>query len=252
MALRIDVITLFPEFVANATSVGVVARAAARGLFEVVTWNPREYTDDATGRVDARPFGGGPGMVMQAEPLRRTAAAAQSAGKGRARVIGMTPQGTRLTQSCVERLAALPRLLLVCGRYEGIDERWLCAEVDEELSIGDYVLSGGELAAAVLIDAIGRLQSGALGHADSAAEDSFSEGLLDHPHYARPEVVDGQGVPQVLLSGDHAAVARWRKQQALGRTWLRRPDLLTRRSLDAGERELLEEFRRDHLAVRKD
>lgn len=249
MAVRFDVVTLFPEFVASAAAVGVVGRAATRGLIEIATWNPRDYTDDSTGRVDARPFGGGPGMVMQAEPLQLTVAAAQAAAEGRARVICLTPQGARLTQERIVALGQEPRLLLVCGRYEGIDERWMASEVDEELSIGDYVLSGGELAAAVLIDAIGRLQSGALGHADSAAQDSFAEGLLDHPHYARPETVEGVGVPQVLLSGDHAAIARWRKQQALGRTWLRRPDLLSRRPLDAIERELLEEFRRDFIAT---
>lgn len=248
MAVRFDVVTLFPEFIATAAAVGVVGRAATRGLIEVATWNPRDYTDDPTGRVDARPFGGGPGMVMQAEPLHRTLAAAQAAAEGRARVICVTPQGARLTQARVAELARERRLLVVCGRYEGIDERWMASEVDEELSIGDYVLSGGELAAAVLIDAIGRLQSGALGHADSAGQDSFVEGLLDHPHYARPESVDGKGVPPVLLSGDHAAIARWRKQQALGRTWLRRPELLSRRTLDAVERELLEEFRRDYVA----
>ncbi len=247
MALRFDVVTLFPEFI-SAAAVGVVGRAATRGLIEIVTWNPRNYTDDPTGRVDARPFGGGPGMVMQAQPLQRTVATAQAAAEGRARVICLTPQGARLTQGRVAELAKERRLLLVCGRYEGIDERWMASEVDEELSIGDYVLSGGELAAAVVIDAIGRLQSGALGHADSANQDSFVEGLLDHPHYARPEVVDGKAVPPVLLSGDHAAIARWRKQQALGRTWLRRPELLSRRPLDAAERELLEEFRRDFVA----
>ena len=249
MAVRFDIVTLFPEFIAGAAAVGVVGRAATRGLIEIATWNPREFTDDANGRVDARPFGGGPGMVMQAEPLKRAVGAAQAAAAGRARVLCATPQGPRLTQHRVAELAGESRLLIVCGRYEGIDERWLATEVDEEFSIGDYVLSGGELAAAVLIDAIGRLQSGALGHEDSAAQDSFVDGLLDHPHFARPEVVDGQGVPPVLLSGDHAAIARWRKQQALGRTWLRRPELLSRRPLDAIERELLQEFRRDYLAT---
>ncbi|MEO6065190.1 MAG: tRNA (guanosine(37)-N1)-methyltransferase TrmD [Lysobacterales bacterium] len=247
--MRFDVVTLFPEFIEAAAGIGVVGRAATRGLIEIATWNPRDYTNDPGRRVDARPFGGGPGMVMQAEPLQRTVAAAQSAADGKARVLCMTPQGARLTQERVAQLAREPRLLVVCGRYEGIDERWLATEVDEELSIGDYVLSGGELAAAVLIDAIGRLQSGALGHADSAAQDSFAEGLLDHPHYARPEMVEEVGVPPVLMSGDHAAIARWRKQQALGRTWLRRPELLARRSLDAEERSLLEEFRREFIAA---
>ncbi len=248
MAIRFDVVTLFPDFVATAASIGVVGRASQRGLMQVVTWNPRVYTEDAGGRVDARPFGGGPGMVMQARPLQGAVAAAREAAPGSARVIHLSPQGSRLTQARVKALSTESRLLLICGRYEGIDQRWLDAEVDEDLSIGDYVLSGGELAAAVLIDAIGRLQPGALGHEDSAVEDSFSDGLLDHPHYARPERVEGEGVPPVLLSGDHAAIARWRRQQALGRTWLLRPDLLAAVELDAVDRELLDAFRLAHLA----
>lgn len=240
--MRIDVVTLFPEFVLGAAQVGVVGRAQERRLLEVAAWNPRDYTDDKHRTVDDRPFGGGPGMVMLAEPLRQAVRAAQAAGTAPGRVIGLSPQGERLTQRKVRALAEQPRLLLVCGRYEGIDERFVAEMVDEEVSIGDYVLSGGELGAAVLIDAIGRLREGALGNAASAAQDSFEEGLLDCPHYTRPERDGAEAVPAVLLSGDHAAIRRWRLKQSLGRTWLRRPDLLARLQLDKERRALLDEF----------
>ena len=240
--MRIDVVTLFPEFVLGAAQVGVVGRAQERRLLEVAAWNPRDYASDRHRTVDDRPFGGGPGMVMLAEPLRQAVRAAQAAGTAPGRVIGLSPQGERLTQRKVRELAREPRLLLLCGRYEGIDERFVDEFVDEELSIGDYVLSGGELAAAVLIDAIGRLREGALGNAQSAAQDSFEDGLLDCPHYTRPERDGGQAVPAVLMSGDHAAIRRWRLQQSLGRTWLRRPDLLARLDLDKERRALLDEF----------
>lgn len=240
--MRIDVVTLFPEFVLGAAQVGVVGRAQERRLLEVAAWNPRDYTDDKHRTVDDRPFGGGPGMVMLAEPLRQAVRAAQAAGTAPGRVIGLSPQGERLTQRKVRALALEPRLLLLCGRYEGIDERFIAECVDEELSIGDFVLSGGELAAAVLIDAIGRLREGALGNAASAAQDSFEEGLLDCPHYTRPERDGAEAVPAVLLSGDHAAIRRWRLKQSLGRTWLRRPDLLARLQLDKERRALLDEF----------
>lgn len=240
--MRIDVVTLFPEFVLGAAQVGVVGRAQERRLLEVAAWNPRDYTDDKHRTVDDRPFGGGPGMVMLAEPLRQAVRAAQAAGTAPGRVIGLSPQGERLTQRKVRALALEPRLLLLCGRYEGIDERFIAGCVDEELSIGDFVLSGGELAAAVLIDAIGRLREGALGNAASAAQDSFEEGLLDCPHYTRPERDGAEAVPAVLLSGDHAAIRRWRLKQSLGRTWLRRPDLLARLQLDKERRALLDEF----------
>lgn len=240
--MRIDVVTLFPEFVLGAAQVGVVGRAQERRLLEVAAWNPRDYTNDRHRTVDDRPFGGGPGMVMLAEPLRRAVRAAQAAGTAPGRVIGLSPQGERLTQRKVRGLAEEARLLLVCGRYEGIDERFVDEFVDEELSIGDYVLSGGELAAAVLIDAIGRLREGALGNAQSAAQDSFEDGLLDCPHYTRPERDGEDAVPAVLLSGDHAAIRRWRLKQSLGRTWLRRPDLLARLELDKERRALLDEF----------
>ncbi len=249
--MRFDVVTLFPEFVARCADVGVVGRAKKRGLLQVETWNPRDFAHDNYRTVDARPFGGGPGMVMMIEPLRATLAAARQAAAEPAHVVYLSPQGARLTQDRVGKLAAMPRLTLLCGRYEGVDERLLAHEVDEELSIGDYVLSGGELAAAVVIDAVGRLQDGALNDAQSAEQDSFSDGLLDCPHYTRP-VQDALGtVPQVLQSGDHAAIRRWRRKQSLGRTWLRRPDLLARCTLDAESRVLLEEFRREYFAAQQ-
>ena len=247
--MRIDVVTLFPEFVRQAAALGVVGRAQERGLLAVATWSPRDFASDAWRTVDERPYGGGPGMVMLIEPLRATLDAARAAAETPAHTVYLSPQGARLTQRRVAQLARLPRLLLLCGRYEGVDERLLAAEVDEELSIGDYVLSGGELAAAVVIDAVGRLQEGALNHAESAAQDSFSDGLLDCPHYTRPEQHDLGAVPEVLLSGDHAAIRRWRRQQSLGRTWQRRPDLLAQVELDATDRRLLDEFRREQLAA---
>jgi len=244
--MRIDVVTLFPDFVRQCAAVGVVGRAQQRELLQVETWNPRDYTADIHRTVDGRSCGGGPGMVMLIEPLRRALKAMRDAAPEPAPVIYLSPQGARLTQSKVRALAKLPRIALLCGRYEGVDERLLAQEVDEELSIGDYVLSGGELGAAVVIDAVGRLQDGALNDAQSAEQDSFSDSLLDCPHYAKP-VQDALGnVPEVLLSGDHAAIRRWRLKQQLGRTWLRRPDLLTQRELDAESRALLEEFRREH------
>ena len=249
--MRIDVLTLFPDFIRDAAAVGVIGRAQQRGLLTVQGWNPRDYTHDNYRRIDERPFGGGPGMVMSNQPLRDCLAAMRAAADAPTRTIYLSPQGTRLTQARVRELAELPRLILLCGRYEGIDERLIAAEVDEEISIGDYVLSGGELAAAVLIDAVGRLQDGALNDAASAAQDSFENGLLDCPHYTRPDDFAGEPVPPVLLSGDHAAIARWRRKQSLGRTWLRRPDLLARVQLDRTDRALLDDFRREWLAARE-
>jgi len=246
--MRFDVLSLFPEFVLDTVKVGVVGRAIDRGLLDVRAWNPRDYTEDVHRTVDDRPCGGGPGMVMLIEPLRRCLAAAQAAEPRPAPVLYLSPQGERLTQRKVEELARRERVILLCGRYEGVDERFLAAAVDEEVSIGDYVLSGGELAAAVLIDAVGRLQEGALGDAASAQEDSFSRGLLDCPHYTRPVRDGGQDVPEVLLSGNHALIRRWRLKQSLGRTWLRRPDLLARCDLDKAARKLLEEFRQEYFA----
>jgi len=246
--MRIDVVSLFPEFIAQCAGFGVVGRAQERQLLSLQGWNPRDYAEGNYRRVDDRPFGGGPGMVMMIEPLQACLSAARTDSELPARVIYLTPQGAPLTQRKVRELAALPRLILLCGRYEGVDERLVAAEVDEEISIGDYVLSGGELAAAVLIDAVARLQEGALNDAESAAQDSFeADGLLDCPHFTHPANHALGEVPAVLRSGDHAAIARWRRQQALGRTWLRRPDLLDEASLSKADLALLEAFRRNSL-----
>jgi tRNA (guanine37-N1)-methyltransferase len=247
--MRIDLVSLFPEFVGQIAAHGVVGRAGERGLVSLHGWNPRDYAEGNYRRVDDRPFGGGPGMVMLIDPLRACLAAVRAADPAPARVVYLSPQGERLTQRKVRELAGRERLVLLCGRYEGIDERLVAAEVDEELSIGDYVLSGGELAAAVVVDAVARLQEGALNDADSAAQDSFGAGdgdlpLLDCPHYTRPVEHPLGKVPEVLLSGNHAEIARWRRQQALGRTWLRRPDLLDEAALTPGDLALLEAFRR--------
>ena len=240
--MRIDVVTLFPEFVDAVTNYGIPSRAAAAGLLELATWNPRDYTRDRHRTVDDRPYGGGPGMVMKVEPLREAIHAARGQAGNGASVVYLSPQGRRLDQDAVREFAGRAGMILVCGRYEGIDERLIQAEVDEEWSVGDYVLSGGELPAMTLIDAVARLLPGALGDADSAEQDSFVDGLLDYPHYTRPESVDGMPVPDVLLGGNHREIDRWRRKQALGRTWLRRPDLLDGIELDAGSRKLLEEF----------
>jgi tRNA (guanine37-N1)-methyltransferase len=248
--MRIDVITLFPEFIDSCAGIGVVGRAQERGLLEVVCCNPRDFATDNHRTVDSRPFGGGPGMLMTIGPLRNALKQVRAAAVEPARVIYLSPQGERLTQEKVVELAKMDRLILLCGRYEGVDERVLEHLVDEELSIGDYVLSGGELAAAVVIDAIGRLQDGALNDAQSAEQDSFTDGLLDCPHYTRPVSDELGEVPEVLLSGDHAMIRRWRRKQALGRTWLQRPDLLARVQLDAEARTLLDEFRREHRAAK--
>jgi tRNA (guanine37-N1)-methyltransferase len=223
---RFGIVTIFPEMFAALTEYGVAGRAIRAGLAGVGLWNPRDFTRDRHRTVDDRPYGGGPGMVMMAEPLCAAIRAARAdAGLG-VRVVYLSPAGATLTQRHVERIArAQEPLVLVAGRYEGIDERVIEAEIDEELSIGDYVLSGGELAAMVLVDAVIRLLPGALGHEQSAEQDSFAAGMLDCPHYTRPEVFEGRAVPEVLLSGDHARIARWRREQAVARTWARRPDL---------------------------
>jgi tRNA (guanine37-N1)-methyltransferase len=240
--VHVEVVTLFPEMVELLLRFGVTGRAAERGLLEVGVCNPRDYTTDRHQSVDDRPYGGGPGMVMKVEPLRRAInTARQRAGKA-APVVYLSPQGRPLDQAGVQRLMQVQALVLIAGRYEGVDERVIEAEVDEELSVGDYVLSGGELPALVLIDAIARLIPGALGDEDSAAQDSFMNGLLDYPHYTRPDEIDGRRVPEVLLSGDHAAIQRWRLQQMLGRTWLKRPELLERLELTAEQEQLLKEF----------
>lgn len=249
--MRIDVISLFPEFVAQCAAFGVVGRAGERGLLSMHGWNPRDYAEGNYRRVDERPFGGGPGMVMLIDPLRAAIGAARAADPAPARTIYLSPQGPRLDQAKVRELAGHERLILLCGRYEGVDERLIRAEIDEELSIGDYVLSGGELAAAVLVDAVARLQDGALGDAESAVQDSFEDGLLDCPHYTRPVEHELGAVPEVLMSGNHARIAQWRRQQSLGRTWQRRPDLLNEAALSKADRKLLEAYRVELAQARK-
>ena len=243
--MRIDVITLFPESLEGLTGLGVTGRAIREGRVVLKTWNPRDLATDRHRTVDDRPYGGGPGMVMAVEPLSSTIAAVRKEHAGETLVSLMSPQGRKLDQAGVDELASRQGLILVCGRYEGIDERLVESDIDEQWSIGDYVISGGELAAAVLIDAVTRLLPGVLGHEQSAVEDSFVDGLLDHPHYTRPEVSGGKAVPEVLLSGDHEAIRRWRRKQALGRTWQLRPDLLENRQLDEEAELLLKEFRNE-------
>lgn len=246
---RYDVITLFPEMFSALTASGITRRAAERGLYKLVFHNPRDHAIDVHRTVDDRPYGGGPGMVMMAEPLEKSIALAK-AGQQQAtgipgKVIYLSPQGRRLDHAGVLELGALPGLILLCGRYEGVDQRLLDTHVDEEISLGDFVLSGGELPAMVLLDAIIRQLPGALNDAESAREDSFVDGLLDCPHYTRPEVHGGERVPDVLLSGNHAAIRRWRLKQSLGRTWQQRRDLIDARVLSKEETKLLEEFRQE-------
>lgn len=242
--LQFGVITLFPEMFRAITDYGITGRAIADERMSLQCWNPRDYTQDRHRTVDDKPYGGGPGMVMLMEPLRSAIRDARKA-LPEAKVLYCSPQGRRLDQAGVEMLAARQQLILVAGRYEGIDERLLATDIDEEWSIGDYVLSGGELPGMVMIDALARCQPGVVGDADSVAADSFATGLLDYPHYTRPEVMDGQAVPEVLLSGDHERIRRWRLKQALGRTWLRRPDLIQRERLNQEEQALLDEFLRE-------
>ena len=225
MLKRIDIITLFPDWFGHFTELGLTGRAVADGQVELHCWNPRDYTTDPHKSVDDRPYGGGPGMVMRPEPVAMAIEAAKTAGAASV-VSYLSPQGQVLSQPGVSELAQRERLLLLCGRYEGIDERLVEQLVDEEWSVGDYVLSGGEPAALVMLDAVIRQLPGVLGHPESAAQDSFATGLLDHPHYTRPELWRGQAVPSVLLSGDHGAIDRWRREQALKRTQARRPDLM--------------------------
>jgi tRNA (guanine37-N1)-methyltransferase len=246
--MRIDVISIFPPMFEAISGYGITGRAVRSGLLTLRLWDPRDYTEDKHRSVDDRPYGGGPGMVMRPEPLARAIAAARADSPLPGRVTYLSPQGQRLDHAAVAEFAARERLLLLAGRYEGTDERLLDVEIDEEWSIGDYVLSGGELAAMVLIDAVVRQLPGALGDEDSAEQDSFARGLLDCPHYTRPEIYAGLSVPTVLLSGDHDRIRRWRLKQALGRTWLRRPDLLDRLTLSDEQRRLLDEFVQQHDA----
>jgi tRNA (guanine37-N1)-methyltransferase len=245
VSLRFDVITLFPEMFAALTASGITRRALERGLWQLTCWNPRQWTEDAHRTVDDRPYGGGPGMVMMATPLEQAIAAAKVGAGGTAKVIYLSPQGARIGQERVAQLAAGDGAILLCGRYEGIDERVIARCVDEELSLGDFVLSGGELAAMALMDACIRQLPGALNDDLSAVEESFVAGLLDCPHYTRPELYEGMRVPEVLLSGNHEAIRRWRLKQALGRTWQRRPDLIKARVLSSEEAKLLAEFQRE-------
>jgi tRNA (guanine37-N1)-methyltransferase len=239
--MKIALITLFPEIFKAVTEFGVSGRAAKNGLLEIQSFSPRDFADDIHQTVDDRPYGGGPGMVMQVEPLRKAIKAARDWVRDDTLVVYLSPQGALLDQASVNRFAKFKNLVLVSGRYEGIDERLIGLEVDEEWSIGDYVLSGGELPSMVLIDALIRQRPGVLGHEESAAQDSFASGLLDCPHYTRPEFYEGQDVPKVLLSGDHERIRRWRLQQSLLRTQQRRPELLDRLQLNEEQQRLLKE-----------
>ena len=244
MVIRFGVVTLFPEMFSALTASGITSRALEAGLWSLKTWNPRDFTTDNYRTVDDRPYGGGPGMVMLAEPIERTLNAVKSGGGGK--VIYLTPQGKKLDHRKVMELSKQSSMTLLCGRYEGVDERLLDRRVDEEISIGDFVLSGGELAAMALIDAVVRQLPGALGDAASAVEESFADGLLDCPQYTRPETYSGVKVPEVLMSGHHENIRRWRLKQALGRTWLRRPDLLAVKTLNEEQKKLLAEFQQEH------
>ncbi|BBG86652.1 tRNA (guanine-N(1)-)-methyltransferase [Aeromonas hydrophila] len=241
----IGVISLFPEMFRAITEHGVTGRAVKSGLLQIECWNPRDFTHDKHRTVDDRPYGGGPGMLMMVQPLRDAIHAAKKAAGDGAKVIYLSPQGRKLTQAGVTELATNQKLILVAGRYEGIDERVIQTEVDEEWSIGDYVLSGGELPAMTLIDAVSRLVPGVLGDQASAEQDSFTDGLLDHPHYTRPELLDGLAVPEALTSGNHEVIRRWRLKQSLGRTWQRRPELINNLALTDEQESLLAEYVRE-------
>lgn len=242
----IGVISLFPEMFQAITHYGVTGRAVKNGLLSVQCWSPRDFTHDRHKTVDDRPYGGGPGMLMMVQPLRDAIHAARTAAGDGVKVIYLSPQGRKLDQQGVCELADNQKMILICGRYEGIDERVIQTEVDEEWSIGDYVLSGGELPAMTLIDSVSRFIPGVLGQFASAEEDSFADGLLDCPHYTRPEVLDDMEVPSVLLSGNHAEIRRWRLKQSLGRTWLRRPELLESLALTDEQAVLLAQFQKEH------
>ncbi|MDC9822067.1 tRNA (guanosine(37)-N1)-methyltransferase TrmD [Pectobacterium polonicum] len=248
----IGVISLFPEMFRAITDYGVTGRAVKNGLLNVQYWSPRDFTYDRHRTVDDRPYGGGPGMLMMVQPLRDAIHAAKAAAGEGARVIYLSPQGRKLDQQGVRQLATNQKMILVCGRYEGIDERVIKTEIDEEWSIGDYVLSGGELPAMTLIDSVARFIPGVLGHQASAEEDSFADGLLDCPHFTRPEILESMEVPAVLLSGNHAEIRRWRLKQSLGRTWLRRPELLKSLALTDEQTRLLAEFQREYQSEQRE
>lgn len=251
--IHFDAVTLFPEMFDAITRSGVTRRAFQNGIYELVLWNPRDFSSNAYRSVDDRPYGGGPGMVMLSEPLDKALKAARqrqrSCGVKGSKVIYFSPQGQALDHARVTELLSHDGLILLCGRYEGVDERLIARQVDCEVSVGDYVLSGGELPAMVLMDAIIRQVPGVLGDADSAVQESFVRGLLDHPHYTRPELYEGLPVPPVLLSGNHADIDRWRMKQSLGRTWSRRPELLSRLTLTAEQQTLLDEYRSETHAA---
>lgn len=240
--MRLGVVSLFPQMFDAITQYGVTGRAVTHGKLNLDYWNPRDFTQDKHKTVDDRPYGGGPGMVMKVEPLRDAIKAAKQQLGEQTKVAYLSPQGKLLDQQVLKELATRETMIFVAGRYEGVDERLIEQEVDEEWSIGDYVLSGGELAAMVLIDGVARLLPGVLGDDDSAQQDSFMDGLLDCPHYTRPEQLVDQTVPEVLLGGDHEAIRKWRLKQSLGRTWLRRPDLLVMDTLTDEQKALLEQF----------
>ena len=252
---QFDVVTIFPEMLEAIARHGITRRALEEGIFELKTWDPRDFTTDNYRRVDDRPYGGGPGMVMLPEPLEACIEGAKArqraAGVEAPKVVLMSPQGERLDEGLVQELALEAGLVVIAGRYEGVDERLVARSVDREVSIGDYVTSGGELPAMVMIDCIVRRLPGSLNDAESASQDSFSAGLLDWPHYTRPEQWNGARVPEVLLSGNHAAIARWRRKQALGRTWDRRPELIDEQGLSREDRQLLEEYRREQQAAQQ-
>jgi tRNA (guanine37-N1)-methyltransferase len=247
--MQIAVVSLFPEMVGQIAEYGVVGRAKERLLLDLHCQNPRDHATDVHRTVDDRPYGGGPGMVLKYEPAAKAIHAAKEALPAGCPVVCLSPQGRVFDQATAQRYASLPGMVLLAGRYEGIDERLMDREVDEELSLGDFVLSGGEIAAMAVIDAVARLLPGVLGDEESAIQDSFMQGLLDHPHYTRPESIDGQKVPAVLLSGDHARIARWRYKQALGRSYLRRPDMVKKLELSNDQKKLLDEFLKEQGQV---
>ncbi|WP_159655594.1 tRNA (guanosine(37)-N1)-methyltransferase TrmD [Vibrio atypicus] len=247
----VGVISLFPEMFRSVTDFGVTGQAVKKGLLSIETWSPRDFTHDKHRTVDDRPYGGGPGMLMMVQPLRDAIQTAKQASPGKTKVIYLSPQGRKLDQQGVEELATNENLLLICGRYEGVDERIIQSEVDEEWSIGDFVMTGGEIPAMTLIDSVSRFIPGVLGDFASAEEDSFANGLLDCPHYTRPEVLDGKEVPAVLMSGNHKDIRHWRLKQSLGRTWLRRPELLENLALTDEQEQLLAEFIKEHRSGKK-
>jgi tRNA (guanine37-N1)-methyltransferase len=242
----VGIISLFPEMFRSVTDFGVTGQAVSKGLLSVEVWNPRDFTHDKHRTVDDKPYGGGPGMLMMVQPLRDAIRAAKKASPEKAKVIYLSPQGRKLDQKGVEELATNESLILICGRYEGVDERVIESEVDEEWSVGDFVMTGGELPAMTIIDSVSRFVPGVLGDFASAEEDSFVNGLLDCPHYTRPDILDGKSVPSVLKSGNHRNIRRWRLKQSLGRTWLRRPELLENLALTDEQEQLLVEFIEEH------